>query len=71
MVNNIFRNFLLQIGSIKISEWISDRVKERTTWDGVLIIAVALTIILFGGVVKLLAWLALIYGAWTLIAKEQ
>ena len=51
-------------------EWISDRVQERTSWDGATIIVVSLLIIVAAPIVKLLAWPALAYGIWTLVKPE-
>tara|TARA_Y100001937_G_C7135586_1_gene339829 strand:- start:475 stop:654 length:180 start_codon:yes stop_codon:yes gene_type:complete len=51
-------------------DWIMDRWSERTTWDGGVIIAVSLSIILFGGLVKWLAWVALAYGIYTFVKSE-
>ena len=47
------------------------RIKERTSWDGGVIIAGSLAIILFGGIVKIAAWVGLAYGIWTLVKKEE
>ena len=45
-----------------MGNWISNRLAERTSWDGGVIVAVSLSIIIFGGLIKLLAWVALAYG---------
>jgi hypothetical protein len=50
--------------------WIKERVKERTSWDGGVIIAGSLAIILFGGIVKIAAWAGLAYGIWAIVTKE-
>jgi hypothetical protein len=50
--------------------FVKDRFAERTSWDGGVIIAVSLSIILFGGLVKVAAWVALGYGIWTLVKGE-
>jgi len=52
-------------------EYIKSRLAERTSWDGGVIIAGSLAIILFGGIVKMAAWAGLAYGIWTLITKED
>jgi len=52
-------------------EYLKSLVKERTSWDGGVIIAVCGSIILFGGIVKLAAWVGLGYGLWTLFKKED
>jgi hypothetical protein len=55
----------------KIVEYIKNRIKERTSWDGGIIIAGSLSIILFGGLVKIAAWVGLAYGIWTILQKED
>jgi len=44
---------------------------ERTSWDGGVLIAVCGSVILFGGVAKLLAWAGLAWGIWTLLKSES
>jgi hypothetical protein len=56
---------------MKYLDWVKARIKERTSWDGGVIIAGSLAIILFGGIVKLAAWAGLAYGIWTIISKED
>ena len=51
-------------------DWIMDRWLERTSWDGVSLIVICGSVILFGGIAKLLAWVALIWGAWTIYKEE-
>ena len=51
-------------------DWLKARLGERTSWDGGVIIAGSLAIILLGGLVKWAAWAGLVYGAWTLWKKE-
>ena len=52
-------------------DYIKSRIKERTSWDGGVIIAGSLAIILFGGIVKIAAWAGLAYVIWTLVKKED
>lgn len=52
-------------------EYVKSRIKERTSWDGGVIIAGSLAIIMFGGIVKIAAWVGLAYGIWTLVKKEE
>lgn len=54
-----------------VKDWIMDRFYERTSWDGVTIIVVCGSIILFGGIAKLLAWAGLAYGIYTLCKTED
>ena len=55
----------------KIMDFIKDRLAERTSWDGGVIVAGSLAIILFGGIVKIAAWAGLAYGIWTIWKKED
>ena len=51
-------------------EWLKARVSERTSWDGAVIIAGCLVILLTGGLAKLLAFAGLLYGAWPCYKAE-
>jgi len=50
--------------------WIKDRLKERTTLDGVALIVICGSIIVLGGIVKMVAWAGLAYGLFTTIKGE-
>jgi len=52
-------------------DWVSERIGERTSLDGVALIGVCGSIILFGGIVKIAAWVGLAYGIYTLVKKED
>ena len=51
-------------------DWVKDRLEERTTWDGVMLIAVGLVGLLFQGLVTWAAYIAIAYGVWTLVKSE-
>ena len=51
-------------------EWLKARVSERTSWDGAVIIAGSLIVLLTGGLAKLLAVAGLLYGVWTCNKSE-
>jgi len=51
-------------------EWVLARWAERTTWDGAVLIAVGLIVLLFAPLIKIAAWAAIGYGAWTLWKSE-
>ena len=55
---------------VKAKDWIMARVSERTSLDGAMLIAVGGSVILFGGLAKLLAWIAVLWGIYTLIRAE-
>ena len=42
--------------------WFKDRIKERTSLDGVSLIVICGSVILFGGIAKLLAWVGFLWG---------
>lgn len=46
-------------------------MSERTSFDGLTLIAICGSIVLFGGIAKMLAWAGLAYGAWTLFKTEK
>jgi len=51
--------------------WINNRLKERTSWDGATLIGFGVVVVFFSPIAKLCAYGAIIYGAWTLITKEN
>ena len=53
-----------------IKDWVLARVGERTSWDGGVLIAVSLSLILLGDLVWWGAWVALLYGIYTLVKGE-
>ena len=52
-------------------DWVMDRVGERTSLDGVSLIVICGSVVLFGGIAKLLAWAGLAYGIYTLVKSED
>ena len=55
---------------VKAKDWIMERVVERTSLDGLRLIAAGGSVILFGGLAKLLAWIAVLWGIYTLVKAE-
>ena len=51
-------------------EWGSDRKEERTSLDGIALIAMGVIALFFTPFVKFAAYGAIIYGAYTLIKSE-
>ena len=51
-------------------KWIKDRSKERTTWDGVVCIALGLMILFMAPLAKIAAGIAIAWGAWTIWKSE-
>ena len=55
---------------IDLKDWVKDRLEERTTWDGAVLIAVGVIALMFSGLVNWAAYAAILYGIWTLVKSE-
>ena len=53
-----------------IKNWITKRIKERTTLDGGILIALGLMILFLAPLAKIAAGLAIAYGIWTIWKSE-
>jgi len=53
-----------------IQKWINSRLKERTTLDGVILVAAGVSFLIFKPIAALAAYGAIAYGAWTIWKKE-
>ena len=53
-----------------IKNWISERMKERTSLDGAVLIALGLMILFLAPLAKIAAGLAIAYGVWTMWKSE-
>ena len=51
--------------------YVSKVMSERTSLDGLTLIAICGSIILFGGIAKLAAYAGLAYGLWTMFKTEK
>lgn len=51
-------------------EWLKDRLKERTTADGVCLVGLGLMVLFLAPLAKIAAGLAIVYGAWTIVKAE-
>ena len=50
--------------------WITDRVKEMSSWSGASLIALGLLIVLGGPFVKIAAWAAIVWGVISVSKKD-
>ena len=50
--------------------WISDRIKEMSSWSGASLIALGLLIVLGGPMVKIAAYAAIVWGIISVIKKD-
>ena len=53
-----------------IKNWIKERMKDRTSRDGVVCIALGLMILFLSPLAKIAAGLAIAYGVWTIWKSE-
>lgn len=51
-------------------DWANDRMKERSSLDGAVIVVSCLSFLLFQPISTGIAYLALIYGIWTIIKED-
>ena len=52
-------------------DWLKARLGERTSWDGGVLVAVCGGYLVLGGLIDLVAWAGLLYGAWTIWKAES
>jgi hypothetical protein len=52
-------------------DWIQERLKERTSWDGLTIIVISLMALVASPLIRYAAWAGLAYGIWTLWTQER
>ena len=53
-----------------IINWIVSRFNERTTWDGVVLIAAGMAFFVFKPFASFAATIAILYGLWAVIQPE-
>ena len=57
-------------GKLMIKNWIKERLEERTTWSGAVLIALGVIVLIAGPFAKLAAYAAIAYGAWAIWSKD-
>lgn len=55
---------------LTIKEWLTKRLKERTTYDGAVLIAAGVAYLVFEPIAAVIAYAAIAYGIWTLYKSE-
>ena len=53
-----------------VKGWINERIKERTSMDGAVCIALGLMILSLSPLAKIAAGIAIAYGVWTIWKSE-
>ena len=54
-----------------MKKWIIDRLGERTSLDGAILIGAGVAFLIFKPIASLVAYGAIAYGAWTIWKKED
>jgi hypothetical protein len=54
----------------KFKGWVAKRFTERTSWDGAMLIAFGIIVLIAKPLAGLLAYAAIAYGAWTIWKSE-
>lgn len=54
-----------------VKSWITNRLKERTSWDGAGLITIGLLAIFAANLAKIAGGIAVAYGVWTICKKEN
>ena len=54
----------------KFKGWVAERFTERTSWDGAVLIALGVVVLIAKPIAGLLAYAAIAYGAWTIWKSE-
>lgn len=55
----------------KAVEWVKNRIKERTSLDGAVLVVAGGSVLLLGPIADLVAWAMVAYGAWTIWKSEE
>ena len=53
-----------------MKNWIIDRLGERTTLDGAVLVGAGVAFLIFKPIASLVAYAAIAYGAWTIYKSE-
>ena len=51
--------------------WLQARLGERTTYDGVVIVAICGSYIIFDGLISIGAYAGILYGLWTMWHQQK
>ena len=54
-----------------VKQWIKERLNERTTLDGAVLVGAGVAFLIFKPIASLVAYAAIAYGAWTIYKKED
>lgn len=54
-----------------IYSWIKERIEERTTLDGTVLILLSIAMLVIKPLINVIALVAIVYGLWTIIKEEK
>tara|TARA_B100001093_G_scaffold251702_2_gene241042 strand:+ start:3572 stop:3742 length:171 start_codon:yes stop_codon:yes gene_type:complete len=54
-----------------IKEWILNKIKEKTSWNGAVLIILGVVVLIAGPLAKLAAYAAIFYGIYCIWQKED
>ena len=54
-----------------MKEWFIDRLKERTSLDGAILIIAGISFLVFKPITSFVAYGAIVYGIWTIWKKQN
>jgi hypothetical protein len=52
-----------------LKKWVAERLKERTTLDGVVLVAAGVSFLIFKPIASIVAYGAILYGLFTLFKR--
>jgi hypothetical protein len=52
------------------ASWLKNRLQERSTWDGIILVVAGVAFLVLEPFAKLIAYGAIVYGAWTIWKNE-
>lgn len=53
-----------------IKEWLTNRLKERTTYDGIILVSAGAAYLVLKPIADIIAYAAIAYGLWTIYKSE-
>mgnify|MGYP000844573856 FL=1 len=53
-----------------VKKWIKERINERSTRDGAVLVGAGIAFLIFKPIASLVAYAAIVYGSWTIWNRE-
>jgi hypothetical protein len=68
MLNQIKDKVLILLDQTKV--WVTNRLEERTTWDGVVLVGIGVLVLIAKPLAGLAAYAVICWGIWTIVTAE-